>query len=73
MIEFHGEYDEQVPIWTVQYFESAMNKEGNYFELHTYAGMRHYLGEGNPKYSHYFDDEILKIADDFLRKYNLLD
>jgi acetyl esterase/lipase len=73
MIEFHGEYDEQVPIWTVQFFESAMNKEGNYFEVHTYKGMRHYLGEGNPKYSRYFDDEILKVADDFLRKFNLLD
>jgi acetyl esterase/lipase len=38
-----------------------------------YERMRHYLGEGNPKYSRYFDDEILKVADDFLRKYNLLD
>ena len=73
MIEFHGEYDEQVPIWTVQFFESAMNKEGNYFEVHTYKGMRHYLGEGNPKYSRYFDDEILKVADGFLRKFNFLD
>jgi acetyl esterase/lipase len=73
MIEFHGRYDEQVPFWTVQFFESAMKKEGNYFELHTYEGMRHYLGEGNPKYSRYFDDEILKVADDFLRKFNLLD
>ena len=73
MIEFHGEYDDQVPIWTVQFFESAMKREGNYFETHTYKGMRHYLGEGNPKYSRYFDDEILKIADDFLRKFNLVD
>ena len=73
MIEFHGEYDDQVPLWTVQFFESAMNKEGNYFEGHTYKGMRHYLGEGNPKYSRYFDDEILKVADDFLRKFSLLD
>ena len=73
MIEFHGEYDDQVPLWTVQFFESAMNKEGNHFEEHTYKGMRHYLGEGNPKYSRYFDDEILKVADDFLRKFNLLD
>ena len=72
MIEFHGEYDDQVPIWTVQFFDSAMTKEGNYFEQHTYKGMRHYLGEGNPKYSRYFDDEILKHADDFLRKFNLL-
>ena len=73
MIEFHGEYDEQVPVWTVQFFESAMKNEGNDFELHIYKGMRHYLGEGNQKYSRYFDDEILKVADDFLRKYNLLD
>ncbi|MGA9118496.1 MAG: alpha/beta hydrolase [Bacteroidota bacterium] len=72
MIEFHGEYDEQVPIWTVQSFERAMKKEGNYFELHTYKGMRHYLGEGNPKYSRYFDDEILKVTDEFLRKVHLL-
>jgi acetyl esterase len=73
MIEFHGEYDDQVPLWTVQFFEHDMEKEGNYFELHTYKGMRHYLGEGNPTYSRYFDDAILKLADDFLRKYKLLD
>ena len=73
MIEFHGTYDDQVPVWTVQFFESEMKKAGNYFELHTYAGMRHYLGEGNPKYSRYFDDEILKVTDAFLRKFNLLD
>jgi len=73
MIEFHGIDDEQVPKWTVQFFEIAMKKEGNYFELHTYEGRKHYLGDGNPKYSRYYDDEILMIADDFLRKYNLLD
>lgn len=73
MIEFHGADDEQVPKWTVQFFESAMKKEGNYFELHIYEGRKHYLGEGNPKYSRYYDDEILKVADDFLRKFNLLD
>jgi acetyl esterase/lipase len=73
MIEFHGMFDDQVPVWTVQFFESAMKKEGNYFELHTYEGMRHYLGEGNPKYSRYYTDEILKVADDFLRKFKLLD
>ena len=73
MIEFHGTWDEQVPVWTVQFFENAMKNAGNYFELHQYEGRRHYLGEGNPKYSRYFDDEILKIADDFLRKYNLLE
>jgi acetyl esterase len=72
MIEFHGTDDEQVPKWTVQFFENEMEKEGNYFEQHMYDGRKHYLGEGNPKYSRYYDDEILKIADDFLRKFNLL-
>jgi len=72
MIEFHGIDDEQVPKWTVQFFESMMKEKGNYFEQHMYPGRKHYLGEGNPKYSRYYDDEILKLADDFLRKYNLM-
>jgi len=73
MIEFHGIDDEQVPKWTVQFFESSMEKEGNYFEQHMYNGRKHYLGEGNPKYSNYYDDEILNITDDFLRKFKLLE
>jgi acetyl esterase/lipase len=73
MIEFHGLDDEQVPKWTLQYFETEMKKAGNYFEQHMYEGRKHYLGEGNPKYSRYYDDEILKITDDFLRKFKLLD
>jgi acetyl esterase/lipase len=72
MIEFHGTDDEQVPKWTVQYFESEMKKAGNYFELHIYQGRKHYLGDGNPNYSRYYDDEILRITDDFLRKFKLL-
>ena len=73
MIEFHGTDDEQVPKWTVQFFETAMEKEGNYFEQHMYNGRKHYLGDGNPKYSNYYDDEILKITDVFLRKFKLLE
>jgi acetyl esterase len=73
MIEFHGTDDEQVPKWTAQYFESDMKKHGNYFEQHMYEGRKHYLGGENPKYSRYFDDEILKVADDFLRKFNLME
>ena len=72
MIEFHGIDDEQVPKWTVQFFESEMKKKGNYFEQHMFEGRKHYLGGENPKYSRYYDDEILKVADDFLRKFNLL-
>ena len=72
MIEFHGIDDEQVPKWTVQFFQSEMEKRGNYFEQHMYEGRKHYLGGENPKYSHYYDDDILKIADEFLRKQKLL-
>jgi acetyl esterase len=72
MIEFHGIDDEQVPKWTVQFFADDMRAAGNYFEQHMYEGRKHYLGDGNPKYSRYYDDEILKITDEFLRKYNLL-
>lgn len=72
MIEFHGIDDEQVPKWTVQFFESDMEKEGNYFEQHMYTGRKHYLGDGNPEYSRYYDEEILNITDDFLRKYKFL-
>jgi acetyl esterase/lipase len=72
MIEFHGIDDEQVPKWTVQFFDIAMKKEGNYFELHTYEGRKHYLGNGNTKYSRYFDDEILNLTDEFLRKFSFL-
>jgi acetyl esterase/lipase len=72
MIEFHGVDDEQVPKWTVQFFQSEMKDKGNYFEQHMYEGRKHYLGDGNPKYSRYYDDEILKIADDFLQKFDFL-
>jgi acetyl esterase/lipase len=72
MIEFHGTDDEQVPKWTVQFFETAMKKDGNEFELHMFEGRKHYLGGENPKYSHYYDDDILKMTDDFLRRHKLL-
>lgn len=72
MIEFHGTDDEQVPVWTAQFFETDMKKAGNYFELHQFKGRKHYLGGDNLKYSKYYDDDILKVADDFLRKFNLL-
>lgn len=72
MIEFHGIDDEQVPKWTVQIFQSEMEKAGNYFEQHMFEGRKHYLGDGNPKYSRYYDDEILRMTDDFLRKFKFL-
>ena len=73
MIEFHGTDDEQVPKWTVQYFETETKKQGNYFEQHMFQGRKHYLGDPDPKYSRYYDEDILKLADEFLRKFKLLD
>ena len=72
MIDFHGSDDEQVPVWTAQFFQTDMEKTGNYFELHQFKGRKHYLGDGNPTYSRYYDDEILGVTDIFLRKFNLL-
>lgn len=73
MIHFHGVDDDIVAFWTISFFQKDTEMLGNYFELHKYEGRKHYLGEGNPKYSRYYDDEILKVADEFLRKQNLLD
>ena len=72
MIHFHGEDDDTVPFWTISFFQRDTEKLGNYFELHKYEGRKHYLGDGNPKYSRYFDDDILNTADVFLRKFSLL-
>jgi len=72
MIGFHGTDDEQVPKWTLQFFENAMKKDGNEFELHMFEGRKHYLGGENPKYSRYYDEDILNITDDFLRRHKLL-
>jgi len=72
MIEFHGLDDEQVPKWTLQFLENAMKKNGNEFELHMFEGRKHYLGGENPKYSHYYDEDILNITDNFLRRHKLL-
>jgi len=68
-IAFHGEKDDQVLPYIVGFFNQKMSELGNYFELHTYPGRRHYLGEGNEKYSRYFDEEILEKTDLFLEKF----
>ena len=73
MIEFHGTVDDQVPVWTLQFFSTAMKQAGNEFELQLLKGRRHYLGGDDPKYAKYFDDDILRQADDFLRRHHLLD
>lgn len=68
-IAFHGEEDNQVLPYIIGMFKNKMFELGNYYELYTYPGRKHYLGEGNEKYARYFDEEILEKTDVFLEKY----
>ena len=68
-IAFSGEEDDQVLPYITGLFKAKTKKLGNYYELHTYPGRKHYLGEGNEKYARYFDEEILELTDVFLEKY----
>lgn len=68
-IAFHGEEDDQVLPYIVGLFNQKMKELGNYYELYTYAGRKHYLGEGIEKYFRYFDEEILEQTDVFLKKF----
>ncbi|HSH19734.1 MAG TPA: alpha/beta hydrolase [Draconibacterium sp.] len=68
-IAFHGEEDNQVLPYIIGFFKSKMFELGNYYELYTYPGRKHYLGEGNEKYARYFDEEILEKTDAFLDKF----
>jgi acetyl esterase len=67
-IAFHGEEDDQVLPYIVSLFNIKMKEMENYYELYTYPGRKHYLGEGNNKYARYFDEEILERTDVFLKK-----
>ena len=71
-IEFHGLDDNIVKFWTVRQFEKKTKSYGNEFEVVTYEGRGHYLGEGNEKYSRLFDEEIMERTDEFLAKYNFM-
>ena len=53
--------------------QGKMKQAGNEFELQLLKGRRHYLGGDDPKYAKYFDDDILRQVDDFLRRNHLLD
>lgn len=67
-IAFHGEEDNQVLPYIVGMFKAKTTELGNYFELHTYPGKKHYLG--TEKYSRYFDEEILEKSVKFLHKFD---
>jgi acetyl esterase len=71
-IEFHGTEDCMVPIYILNLFKEKTISMGNYFESIVFQGRGHYLGEGNEKYSTYFDEEILEHTDEFLKKFNFM-
>ena len=71
-IHFHGLDDHIVKFWTVGFFKREMEKLGNEYQVVTYEGRSHYLGEGNKKYARLFDEEIMETTDDFLIKHGYL-
>jgi acetyl esterase len=71
-IEFHGTEDCQVPFYILNLFKEKTLSLGNYFESVVYEGRGHYLGEGNNKYSTYYDEEVLEQTDKFLKKFGFI-
>ena len=72
-IQFHGEFDDQVPFWAVRHFRDKTISMGNEFKLVEFKGRKHYLGDGDPQYGRYYDEGILQTTDAFLREHGLLD
>ena len=72
-IAFHGEEDCMVPLYAVKLFEEKIEELGNHYELITYKGRKHNLGEGIEKYSTYFDEEILERTDEFLIQFGFME
>ena len=68
-IAFSGDEDDQVLPYITSLYKAKTLELGNYYELHTYPGRKHYLGEGNKKYARYFDEEMLEKTDAFLKKF----
>lgn len=71
-IEFRGLEDNQVLPYIVDMFKRRMDEFGNTFEVVSYPGRKHYLGEGNEKYANYFDEEIMERTDVFLRQHGFM-
>jgi acetyl esterase len=70
-LAFHGEDDCTVLPYIVDFFKRKTIQLGNEYQLYTYPGRKHYLGEGNEKYARYFDEEILERTREFLLKHGL--
>ena len=73
VLAFHGTMDRQVPLYTIQFFQSRMRQLGNVYELILIEGSDHYLGgDRDTPYSGYFDEAILEQTDAFLLKKRIL-
>jgi len=59
-IAFRGLNDDQVLPYIVDLFKRRMDEFGNRFEVVSYPGRKHYLGEGSEEYANYFDEEIME-------------
>lgn len=71
MLAFHGEEDDQVPLYIIQFFQARMKALGNVYELTTFPGRRHYLGDPAHPLGRYFDEAILDRTDAFLARHGL--
>jgi acetyl esterase len=72
IIEFHGEEDCMVPYWAVRHFVEKARSLGNEVELVSFEGRRHYLGDGDPAYGRYYDEEVLERTDRFLEEHGFI-
>jgi acetyl esterase len=71
-IEFHGEDDCMVPFWAVRHFVDKALSLGNEVELVSFEGRGHYLGDGDPAYGRYYDEEVLERTDRFLEEHGFV-
>jgi len=71
-IAFHGEEDCMVPIWTLRFFKAKALDLGNDYELVSYEGRKHYLGDGDSRYGRYYDEGIFELTDRFLLEHGFM-
>jgi acetyl esterase/lipase len=71
-IAFHGEDDCTVLPYIIDLFKIKMHQLGNHYELYTFPGRKHYLGENSENYARYFDEEILERTDTFLHQFGFI-
>ncbi|MDZ7723567.1 MAG: alpha/beta hydrolase [candidate division KSB1 bacterium] len=72
-IHFHGTADRMVPYWVVTRFRDKSVELGNHYELVTFEGRRHYLGNEDQEVKVYYDEDILRQTDDFFERMGFLE